>query len=77
MGVPRQAVAISSTQLKIAASEMAEMAARLDAVATKMQDNDIANIDVTHRKSFNVGMKYCANFCNAADAGWIDAALHI
>jgi len=77
MGVPRQAVAISTDQLKIAASQMAEMAARLDAVATKMQDNGIDSIDVTHRKSFNVGMKYCANFCNAADSGWIDAALNI
>jgi hypothetical protein len=56
---------------------MADMAARLDAIACKMELNKIKSIDVTHRKTFRTGMSYCANFCSAADAGWMDAALGI
>jgi hypothetical protein len=77
MGVTRQAVKMSAEELKTVSSEMAAMAARLHAIATKMEDNEIKSIEVTHRKTMHTGIKYCANFCSAADAGWIDAALGI
>ena len=77
MGVTRQAVKINATQLRVASAEMADMAARLNAIACKMESNGIKTISVTHRKTFKTGMAYCANFCSAADAGWIDAALGI
>ena len=77
MGVTRQATKISVAQLKMAASEMADMAAQLSAIACKMEDNGVKSIHVTHRKTFNTGMKYCGNFCSAASAGWQDAALGI
>lgn len=77
MGVTRQAVKITAPQLKLASTELAEMATRLDAIASKMEDNGIKTISVTHHKTFKTGMGYVANFCSAADAGWIDAALGI
>ena len=77
MSVTRQAVKMTTAQLKLASGEMAEMATRLDAIATKMEDNGVKTILVTHRRTFKTGMAYCANFCSAADAGWIDAALGI
>jgi hypothetical protein len=77
MGVTRQAVKITAVQMRLASAEMADMAARLDAIACKMELNKIKSIDVTHRKTFRTGMSYCANFCSAADAGWMDAALGI
>ena len=77
MGVTRQAVRINAMQLRVASAEMADMAARLDALACKMELNKVKSINVTHRKTFKTGMTYCQNFCSAADAGWIDAALGI
>ena len=66
MGVTRQAVKMSAEELKTVSSEMAAMAARLHAIATKMEDNEIKSIEVTHRKTMHTGMKYCANFSVSA-----------
>lgn len=77
MSVTRPAVNISVAQLKMASSELADLAEQLSAIACKMEDNGVKSIQVTHRKTFNTGMKYCGNFCSAAGAGWQDAALNI
>ena len=77
MGVVRHAVKLNRNQIKMMADELADMGAVLNAISCKMEDNKIKTINVTHYKSFNTGIGYCGNFCNAASAGWRDAALGI
>jgi len=48
----------------------AELAAHLDAVACKMQDNGVKQITVTNHKTFMSGIDRCARFCDAVSRGW-------
>ena len=75
MGIKKEKTRFTVDQLKIASSELSELAAQLHAVAAKMDDNNVDSIEVTNHKTFVDGIDKCARFADAASRGWREAVM--